>query len=510
MAPLSGKDRYEQRLIASALVGVVLVRFLLLPLYPVLDKSESRYATVAMWMAEKNDWITPTMDGVTPFWAKPPLAFWLSAASIEVFGLNELAVRLPDFLIYLAIAGMVFLLGRDARGRTFGMLAACAYLSMGLAFFLAGSVMTDPALALCTTLALSAFWFAMTREGRLSGYLMFLAFGLSLLAKGPIGVLLPLASMVAWSVWIGRPGDLWRRLPVVSGSVLMLAIALPWYVLAELKTPGFLHYFIVGEHFMRYIDPGWTGDLYGAARHKPLGASWFFAFVATLPWSPVAVWALVRRHIGVKTDWSRLGDPWFRFLLAWSLVPLVFFTLARNTLISYVLPSMPALALLTAHLLRRMKWSNYPVTFRLASGGSALLGCAVVGANLLFPNSEREPSQEAVVEYWRSEPERTDDEPLVFVYEKPSSADFYTHGTAREVTAEKAVELIATHRSHTLAVLDERVHDLPPALRARLKEVQRRNGTVLFVAKELATARPRAAEASDSTVAVRPGESPRR
>jgi 4-amino-4-deoxy-L-arabinose transferase-like glycosyltransferase len=468
-------------LILGTLLGIVLVRLLLLPLYPILDQSEARYATIAMWMADRGDWVTPTIDGSTPFWAKPPLAFWLSAASIRAFGLNEFAVRLPSYLIYVAIIWMTFLIGREARGRTFGLLAASAFASMGLAFFMAGSVMTDPGLALGTTMSMTAFWFAMNGGGRRAGYTVFAAFGLALLSKGPVGVLWPLGSMILWCAWNNRLGDLWKRLPVVGGAVLTLAIGLPWYVIAEQRTPGFLHYFIVGEHFKRFVDPGWTGDLYGAARHKPLGAIWFFAFVATLPWSPVAAWALIRRHIGTRADWPHLRDPWIRFLVVWALVPIVFFTPARNTLISYVLPSMPPLALLAAHLLRRMNWSNYPLVYRLTASGVAALCTALVAAAWFYPQSDHTPTQLPVVEFCRERMGRSE-QPLVYLYDEPFSVAFYTHGNACHVTAEEALKTVQSGETELLIVPLDEMQYLPPALHDDLTEIGERNGSIIFAA----------------------------
>jgi 4-amino-4-deoxy-L-arabinose transferase-like glycosyltransferase len=471
----------SERLILGTLLGIVLVRLALLPLYPILDQSEARYATIAMWMADRGDWVTPTMDGSTPFWAKPPLAFWLSAASIKVFGLNEFAVRLPSLLIYVAIIWMTFLIGRDARGRAFGLLAACAFASMGLAFFMAGAVMTDPGLTLGTTMSMVAFWFAMKEPGRRAGYAIFAAFGLALLAKGPVGVLWPVASMVLWCAWNKRLADLWRRLPIVSGALLTLAIGLPWYIIAEHRTPGFLHYFIVGEHFKRFVDPGWTGDLYGAARHKPLGAIWFFDFVATLPWSPVAAWALLRRHIGTRADLPRLRDPWIRFLVCWALVPLVFFTPARNTLISYVLPSMPPLALLTAHLLRRMKWNNYPIVYRMTASGTAILASGVAIAGWMYPRSDHTPTQLPVVEFCAERAEAPDQR-LVYLFEEPYSAAFYTHGRARRVTADEAAKTVHSGETKLLIVPLGEMQYLPPSLRKDLTEIEERNGAFIFEA----------------------------
>jgi 4-amino-4-deoxy-L-arabinose transferase-like glycosyltransferase len=88
---------------------------------------------------------------------------------------------------------------------------------------------------------------------------------------------------------------MWQRLPWISGSLLMLAIALPWYLLAEYRTPGFLNYFIMGEHVSRFLDPGWKGDKYGYAHATPRGMIWLYWLGAIFPWS-LAMLVWLGRH----------------------------------------------------------------------------------------------------------------------------------------------------------------------------------------------------------------------
>lgn len=73
--------------------------------------------------------------------------------------------------------------------------------------------------------------------------------------------------------------------PWIKGALLMLALSLPWYLLAERQTPGFLHYFIVGEHFQRFTVKGWQGDLYGSGHASPLGTIWLYGLTMFLPWT---------------------------------------------------------------------------------------------------------------------------------------------------------------------------------------------------------------------------------
>ena len=97
----------------GALVLVVVVRLVSLALVPLADTTEARYADIARRMAELNDWVTPWFTDDVPFWGKPPLYTWMSAAGIEVLGLNEFAVRLPHLLAGILVAWLVWQWRRD-------------------------------------------------------------------------------------------------------------------------------------------------------------------------------------------------------------------------------------------------------------------------------------------------------------------------------------------------------------------------------------------------------------
>ena len=90
------------------LTGLIFLRVISLALYPLMDTTEGRYGEMARKMAEMNDWITPWFDVGVPFWGKPPLAFWISALGIKVFGVNEFAVRFPQFLTALLVVIISF------------------------------------------------------------------------------------------------------------------------------------------------------------------------------------------------------------------------------------------------------------------------------------------------------------------------------------------------------------------------------------------------------------------
>ncbi|MDQ6158199.1 phospholipid carrier-dependent glycosyltransferase, partial [Pseudomonas aeruginosa] len=247
------------------------IRLLSLGSYPLMDTTEARYGEVARKMAELGDWITPWYDVGVPFWGKPPLAFWLSAGGQLLLGANEFASRLPHWLLGVLVLWLVW--DWQAREDRRQARIACVLLGSSALFFVAsGAVMTDMALALALVLAMRGFWLGLHgAEGirRREGWLMFLGLGLGLLAKGPLTLILAGLPIGLWTLLEWRWRALWRGLPWIRGSLLMLLVAAPWYLLAELKTPGFLEYFLLGEHWQRFVTAGWDGDRYGNAHAYP-------------------------------------------------------------------------------------------------------------------------------------------------------------------------------------------------------------------------------------------------
>lgn len=208
----------------------------------------------------------------------------------------------------------------------------------------------------------------------------------------------------------------------------------PWYILAELKTPGFLDYFIIGEHIRRFLDPGWAGDLYGSAHDQPKGMIWMFWLWASFPWGIVALlslalaWFRGKRH-GIVS--RTLSSPGVSFLLVSALAPMLFFTLAGNTLWTYILPSLPFTAILIG------RWVSECKPFWLSSlrGGlvafvpvllTGFVCIAVLGWTPLKTEKE-------LVSYYQQVRE-ADDSPLIYLDDLPFSARFYSGGTALEVT----------------------------------------------------------------------------
>ena len=459
--------KFLRRAVPILIVLTLLARAIGMALVPLMDTTEARYGEIARKMAELNNWVTPWFDYGVPYWGKPPLALWLTAISFKVFGVNEFAARLPHWIVSLIIIALVWALSgrrdRDAAMPTVAVISASS-----LYFISAGAVMTDIELTLGTSLAMAGFWLALEKpdaSSRTSGWFAALLFfgGLAtgLLAKGPVALVLAGTPLFLWTTYNRRWFDVWRRLPWIRGILGTLAITLPWYWIAEQRTPGFLAYFLIGEHWHRFVTPDWNGDRYGHAHTFPIGTMWAFAFIDTLPWSlllPIAAWRWRKRKSQsstatmsvVKTPASRSDERlWQSYLLAWAFTPLLLFTPARNITMAYVLPGIPAAAILAGSWLAEQRRQGHAVNQLLSAGMliTLLLVCRLAIYNGEPFHMERRSLKALVMAYDQaranggpfsatilSNGQSTQSRvPLLFVGLRPFSAQFYSHGHAIQV-----------------------------------------------------------------------------
>lgn len=134
---------------------------------------------------------------------------------------------------------------------------------------------------------------------------------------------------------------------------MTLLIAIPWHVLCEIRSPGFLEYYFVGEHWKRFTIADWSGDLYGSPHEAPRGTIWLYFLMVSAPWSILFAGTLMWLRKQGRSLRRSLEDPWIAFLLPWFLTPLVVFTFSTNVMYTYVLPTVPPFAILTAILINK-------------------------------------------------------------------------------------------------------------------------------------------------------------
>lgn len=453
-------------IVMVGLVGVaVLLRLASMAWLPLMDTTEARYSEIGRKMFVLGDWITP-WHGYLPFWGKPPLSFWLTAGSFKLFGVSEFAARLPHYLCLVAVAFLAWRMAA-AHSRRQAWLTAALLTSSALFFVSAGAVMTDGALVVGTTLAMRAFWVHLLRrpgEGSVQ-WQMFLGMSIGLLAKGPLAVVLVGLPIAAWTLWCRRVGEVWSSFNWVIGITSAILLVSPWYVLAEAKTPGFLEYFLVGEHWHRFMTPGWKGDLYGNAHQFAPGTIWLFAIAAAFPWSVLLPWMLASVRTSAPAQQEAGADrDWVPYLVCWALGPLVFFTAARNIIWTYVLPALPATALLVALWLEGRQKGAMPEKFVAACLALTMVGFLVFGTRLYWTGTVDVKSAKALVQGWQSQ--RSQGEPLYMVGPQMHSAAFYSNGQVQVArTLDEAYGLLGW-RSGYIAVRPTDIAQTQGAARA--------------------------------------------
>jgi len=340
--------------------------------YPLFDPDEGRNAEVAREMAATNDYVLPHFDGL-PYLDKPIVYFASAAAVMEVLGPTETAARLPAYLFTLATLIVVVWFVRRRWGTDAGWLAALALATMPLVLAYARATIMDSALAFCTTLAILAFW-----DER--PVLAWAAIGLGAITKGPVAILIPLATLIPYSLLTGPPRRLGRLFPLAGLGVFAL-MALPWFLAVAHRVPEFPHYVFVRETFERVTTKSFH-------RTAPF---WYY-----LPIVPVAAFPWIVPALGGLKDWrwawlARRVNPRAQesiFLACWVLGPLLFFTLNQSKLPQYMLPLMPPFALAAARLLTRQASElsgGIGVGRRTYAVIAALLGVALVSLTVWLP-----------------------------------------------------------------------------------------------------------------------------
>ena len=300
---------------------------------------EGRYAEIPREMAASGDWVTPRLNGIKYF-EKPALQYWITAAAYSIFGVHHWTARLwpalSGFLGVLFIGYVGLRLGGPLLGLySAAVLGGCAW------YVLNAHILTlDAGVTFWMSVGLGSLFIAQRDDATPEeerGWMLaaWAALALAVLSKGLIGVVLPGAAMVVYTLLL-RDWSLWRRLHPVGGLLVFLAIAAPWFVAVSLRNGEFFDFFFVHEHFARFL----TGEA-----HRE-GAWWYFVpiFVAgILPWLTVFLWTA--RRMWTDAPVGRNGFSWQRFALVWSAFIFVFFSVSGSKLPSYILPMFPALAL---------------------------------------------------------------------------------------------------------------------------------------------------------------------
>jgi len=326
---------------ALPLLLVLFVLGYLLPLgtHGLWIPDETRYAQISQHMLLSGDWVSPHFMSVRYF-EKPAAGYWMIAASQALFGQNLFGVRFASALSLGLSVLLCFLIARrlwnDPR-KSF----ACAllYMSFSVIAGQAGYANLDPQFTLWVNLSLVALWFALDSVGRrqkiLSWALLGLACGMGFMTKGFLAWLLPVLVALPYMIWQKR----WKELLVYGpvAIVVAIAISLPWVLAVHAEEPDYWRFFFWHEHIQRFAGED-------AQHEEPF---WFYLPLLvgfSLPWAALLPSAL-------KQAWQTRRQSSIGFLLLWLVMPLVFFSISKGKLPSYILPCLLPLALLLGHTL---------------------------------------------------------------------------------------------------------------------------------------------------------------
>lgn len=382
------RRRWPRGIVLAALLwsAIAVLWFGFIELRGLYFPDEGRYAEIPREMLATGDWVTPRLNGF-PYFEKPPLQYWATAAVFAAADADEWSTRLFPALLGFAAVLAVLATARRLYSRRAGWMAA-AVMASCLGYFLATQFVTlDMSLTAFLTAALCAFLLAQdartTADGRRRWMLAAWALcALAVLTKGVVGVVLP-ALAVGVYVAVRRDATLLRRLHVGAGLALFLLIAAPWFVLAEARNPGFAEFFFVHEHWQRFTQPV----------HRRTGPWWYFVPIAIgflMPWLPAIVAAVARRG---NSGRPRAPGAFDARTFCWCSAAAIFlfFSASSSKLPAYILPAMGAVALAAAPALASRWRASVAVTaWALVGGGVVLAVAALPAAGLITVPAVRE------------------------------------------------------------------------------------------------------------------------
>ncbi|HUP61431.1 MAG TPA: glycosyltransferase family 39 protein [Thermoanaerobaculia bacterium] len=361
--------------------------------FPLLDADEGRNAEVAREMAETNDYVMPRLNGL-PYVDKPIVYFAAEAAAMEVLGPTELAARLPAYLFTIATAAVLFFFARRQWGGDAPWIAVIVFLATPLTLAFARTVIFDSALTFFVVVALIAFYLAIEEREKKWSILAWAAVGASMITKGPVVFILVLFVAIPYAVWRSRvegrgegspsSGAARHLLPArgekglgvvfpVLGLLAFIAIIAPWVWGVTRVVPDFLRYVLVTE----------TAERMATTALKRTGPPWYFVpylIGGALPWSLVALFS-----------WKSLKRRELLYLGLWIAIPFIFFSLNQSKRPQYILPLMPALALILARIWQEARTRGAAIVL-------TAFGALLLAAPLFLHRAKMKPEIAAVAD----------------------------------------------------------------------------------------------------------------
>ena len=323
---------------------------------PLLDDVDTVHAEAAREMLLRHDWVTLYTNGFR-YLEKAPLMYWETAVSYKLFGISDWSTRLPLMLGVLALVLATYGLGRFAFGQRGGFYSGLALVTSVGTFIFTRFLIPDVLVALWLTVGYYFFLRSLEESppSRVACWGFAVTCALNVLTKGLIGLVFPIGAIGLYLLLTRNLRHIWK-LRLVSSTVVFLAVAAPWHILAAIRNPaqgqarGFLWFYFINEHVMRFLNkrvpPGYDT--------VPLLLFWILLAIWLIPWAvflPQALREVPVRLSRIRNGMDRRQRSVFLFGL-WALVILVFFSFSTRQEY-YTIPALPAIALLVGGWLQR-------------------------------------------------------------------------------------------------------------------------------------------------------------
>lgn len=364
-----------------------LLFFIFLGSRPLFVPDEGRYAEIAREMLTRNDFITPYLNHIKYF-EKPAMFYWLGAIAIKIGGLSEWSLRTINAAIGILGCLATYFTARQLYDRATGLTSALILATSMLYFVMSHMVSLDLPVTVFLSITLYGFLLATRAQSknamRWCLYIAAISAACAVLTKGLIGLVFPLMITGSWVLIMNEWRQL-KRLPIVSALLIFLLIATPWHAMVTYYNPEFFHFYFIEQHILRYT----TKDI---GHYQP---AWFFIPTLILGFFPWIAFIPQIIASSLPCTWrERLTKQSECYFIIWAVLIFLFFSFSKSKLIPYILPVIPALAILTGRYLALRLWlptKGIKLGYTSCTLLSIAITCLLWGAgnNPTFPNPEQ-------------------------------------------------------------------------------------------------------------------------